>query len=210
MMAGNNDQAYSTLEPLPLPRKEKPLPTDLGKQVAPDDGKQHAGDSAGCEVDPNGDLNAQSAGGHHVQVHQPSRMKWILLVAVVSLVVIVAAVLGGVLGSRYKYHGPVEGAPMANLSNSSTTSPSARPPQRNIAALSYSLNSVNNTSVYFQDDVGQIIEAANSANNTMWSINGTGFRGKNGSAIAAAVSRPDFPLVNYVFPHLIRFLLTSF
>lgn len=208
-MAGNQDQAYSTLEALPLHRKDKPLPTDLGKQVVPDDGKQHAVDNVGIEVAPDGeievapnggiavapdgDFNAQYAGGHHVQVHRPSRMKWILFVGVVSLVVIVAAVLGGVFGSRHKNHGTAEGASLTNLSNS------ARPPQRNIAALSYSLNSVNNTRVYFQDDLGQIIEAANSANNTVWSINGTGIRGKNGSAIAAAVSRPDSPLVKYDF-----------
>lgn len=198
-MAGNKDQAYSTLEALQLHRKEKPLPTDFGKQVAPEDGKQHAVDSVGIEVAPNGDFNAQHAGGHHVQVHRPSRMKWILFVGVVSLVVIVAAVLGGVFGSRHKNHGTAEGTSLTNLSNSSITSPSARPPQRNIAALSYSLNSVNNTRVYFQDDLGQIIEAANFANNTVWSIEGTGIRGKNGSAIAAAVSRPDSHLVNYVF-----------
>lgn len=195
-MADGVDQAYSTLEALPLHRKEKSLPIDFGKQVVPDDGKQHEVDSVGIEVAANGDANAQYVDGHHVQVRRPSRRKWVLFAGVVSLVVIITAVLGGVFGSRQKKPGA---ASLTNLSNTSATSPSARPPQRNIAALSYLSNSVNNTLIYFQDDVGQIIEAANSANNTTWSINRTGIRGRNGSAIAAAVSRPGFPLVNYVF-----------
>ena len=77
------------------------------------------------------------------------------------------------------------------------------PPQRNIAALSFISDSVNNTRVYFQDDVGQIMEAANSADNTTWSINSNGIRRKNGSAIAAAVSRPDFPLMSNLLSILV-------
>ena len=181
-------------------RQEKPLPTDLGKQVAPDDGKQYTVVGGGIEVAANGDFCAHDVGGHHVQVHQPSRRKWILFVGAVGLIAILAAVLGGVFGSR---HTSSATAPPKRLSNSSAMSPSARPPQRNIAALSFALNSVNNTRIYFQDDVGQIMEAANSAANTTWSINRTGIGGKNGSAIAAAVSRPDFPLVSQVFSMLI-------
>ena len=130
------------------------------------------------------------------QVHQPSKREWILFVGAVGLIAILAAVLGGVFGSRHTSSATVS---PDRLSNSSVMSPSARPPQRSIAALSFALNSVNNTRIYFQDDVGQIMEAANSAANTTWSINRTGVSGKNGSAIAAAVSRPDFPLVSPVF-----------
>ena len=130
------------------------------------------------------------------QVHQPSKREWILFVGAVGLIAILAAVLGGVFGSRHTSSATVSSD---RLSNSSVMSPSARPPQRSIAALSFALNSVNNTRIYFQDDVGQIMEAANSAANTTWSVNRTGVSGKNGSAIAAAVSRPDFPLVSPVF-----------
>ena len=125
------------------------------------------------------------------QVHQPSRRKWIRFVGAVGLIaVVLAAVLRGVLGSRHKSPATVSPSPP---SNSSVISPSARPPQRKIAALSFALNSVNNTRIYFQDNAGQTMEAANSAANTTWNINKTGIAGKNGSAIAAAVSRPDFP-----------------
>lgn len=128
------------------------------------------------------------------QVHQP---KWILFVGAVGLIAVLAAVLGAVFGLRHTSSATVS---PDHLSNSSIISPSTRPPQRNIAALSFALNSVNNTRIYFQDDMGHIMEAANSAANTTWSINRTGISGKNGSAIAAAVSRPDFPLVSPVFP----------
>ena len=206
-MAGNEDQAYSQLEALtygqlevaPQHRREKPLPTDLGKQVVPEDGKQHALERVGIEVDPNGNFTAQYVGDPQVQIHRSSRMKWMPLVGVVSLAVIAAAVLGGVFGSRHKSHGTVRNASLTNHSNASISSSPARSIQRNIAALSYSLNSVNNTRVYFQDNDGQIIEAANSADNPKWSISRIGIGGKNGSAIAAAVSRPGFPLVNQDF-----------
>ncbi len=200
-MAAGGDQAYSTLEAVPHQpvyqtyRQEKRLPTDLGKQVASDDRKQYIVVGGGVNG-VNGDFYAHDIGGHHVQVHQPSRRKWILFVGAVGLIAILAAVLGGVFGLRDTSSATVS---PKRLSNSSAVSPSARPPQRNIAALSFSLNSVNNTRIYFQDDVGQIMEAATSAANTTWSINRTGIGGKNGSAIAAAVSRPDFPPVSQVF-----------
>ena len=211
-MAGNEDQAYSQLEALqygelevaPQHRRQKPLPTDLGKQVVPEDGKQHALERVGIEVDPNGNFPAQSLGDSQVQIHPFSRMKWMLFVGVLSMVIIAAAVLGGVFGSRHKNHGIARNASSTSDSNASSTKHSnasissspARGPQRNIAALSYALNSVNNTRVYFQDDDGQIIEAAKSTDNPKWSISRIGIGGKNGSAIAAAVSRPGFPLVN--------------
>lgn len=206
-MASNEDQAYSQLEAFtygqlevaPQHHREKPLPTDLGKQVVPEDGKQHALERVGIEVDPNGNFPAQYVGDPQVQIHRSSRMKWMLLVGVVSLVVITAAVLGGVFGSRHKNHGTVRNAPSTNHSNASISSSPTRSTQRNIAALSYSLNSVNNTRVYFQDDDGQIVEAANSADNPKWNISRIGIGGKNGSAIAAAVSQPGFPLVNQDF-----------
>ena len=199
-MGVSRDQPYSTLEAVPQHpvyqayRQEKPLPTDLGKQVAPDDGKQYAVDSGGIELAAKEDFHAHDFSGHHVQAHRPSRKKWILLGGAIGLITILAAVLGGVFGSRHKSSVT---ASLTGPSNSSATSPSAAPPQRNIAALSFASNSVN-THVYFQDDVGQIIEAASSADNTTWRINRTGIGGKNGSAIAAAVSRPDFPLASYV------------
>lgn len=113
----------------------------------------------------------------------------ILFGGLVGLIAILVAVLGGVLGSRHKRSAT---ASLTSPSNSSATFPSATPPQRNIAALSFTSESVNNTRV------GQIMEAANSADHMAWSINRTGFGGKNGSAIAAAVSRPAFPLVSQV------------
>ncbi|KAL9608036.1 MAG: hypothetical protein Q9167_007104 [Letrouitia subvulpina] len=46
---------------------------------------------------------------------------------------------------------------------------------------------------------GQIIEAANSALDITWVIRKIGVSGKNGSAIAAAVSRPNFRLIHILY-----------
>ena len=199
-MDAGRDGPYSALEVVPpqyvhqMNQQDEPLPADLGKQVVPleekqvslDDGKQHM---------------VKSWGDDHVQLHRPSRKNWILLGGAVGLIVVIALVLGLVFGLRHKRSGT---APATSPSNSSSvpapsapiSSPPISPPQRNIAALSFASDSVNNTRVYFQDNVGQIMEAANSVNDTKWSINGTGIVGKNGSAIAAAVSRPGFSLVS--------------
>ena len=178
-MDAGRDGPYSALEVVPPP-------PDLGKQVVPleekqvslDDGKQHM---------------VKYWGNHHVNSHRPSRRTRILLGGAVGLIVIIALVLGLVFGLRHKRSGTIS---VTSSSNSSAVP--ASPPQRNIAAVSFASESVNNTRVYFQDNVGQIMEATNTANDTTWSVDGTGVIGKNGSAIAAAVSRPDFPLVSHV------------
>ena len=218
-MGAGQDRAYSALEVVPHQRmhqmnlRDQPLPTDLGKQVVPhegkqvslDDGKQHMGASGGIQLVAIPESYAHDLNDHQVQVHRPWRKKWILSVGAVGLIVIIAVVLGLVFGLRHTRSGTT---PVTSPPNSSATSAPAPPisspptslPQRNIAALSFASDSVNNTRVYFQDNVGQIMEAAKSGKDTKWSIIGTGTVGKNGSALAAAVSRPDFPLVSDV-PH---------
>ena len=216
-MGAGQDRAYSALEVVPhqcvhpINQLGKPLPTDLGKQVVPhegkqvslDDGKHHIVDDGGIQSVAMGDSYAHDHSDHHIQIHRPSRKKWILSGGAVGLTVIIAVVLGLVFGLRHKRSGTT---PVIRPSNSSSipapappiSSPPISPLHRNIAALSFASESVNNTRVYFQDNVGQIMEAAKSAKDTKWSIKGTGIIGKNGSAIAAAVSRPEFPLVGHV------------
>ena len=190
-MARNGNQAHSTLEAVPNAHSTlEAIPNAYGTLEA-------VSNAYGTLEAVPKTYKALEAVPH--QVHQPSRRKrkWILRVGVVGLIaVVLAAVLGGVLGSRHRSSATLLPSPP---SNSSVIYPSAAPPQRNIAALSFALNSVNNTRVYFQDNAGQIMEAANPAANTTWSINKIGIGGKNGSAIAAAVSRPDFPLVSQLF-----------
>ena len=208
-MGTGQDRAYSALEVVPhqcvhqINQRDKPLPTDLGKQVIPhegkqlflDDGKEHMVDDGGIQSVATPDSYEHDFSDHQIQVHRPSRKKWILSGGAVGLIVIIAVVLGLVFGLRHKRSGTT---PVTSAPNSSATSPPTPLPQRNIAALSFASDSVNNTRVYFQDNMGQIMEAAKSAKDTKWSIIGTGTVGKNGSAIAAAVSRPDFPLVSDV------------
>ena len=202
-MDAGRDGPYSALEVVPhqcvhqLNQQDQPLPPNLGKQVVPleeeqvslDDSKQHM---VKYWID------------HHVQFHRLSKKSRTLLGGAVGLIVIIAVVLGLIFGLRHKRSGTTA---VTGPSNSSAI-PAPAPPkfssptsplQRNIAALSFASGSFNNTCVYFQDNVGQIMEATNSAKDSKWSINGTGIVGKNGSAIAAAVSRPEYPLVSRFF-----------
>lgn len=198
MVAGGN-QVHSTLEVVPQYHEAeqwKPLPSDPDKQVALNDDKQHIGGNGNLELAPRKDVDRRKLPVYHVPARRLSARKPIILWGILGLILILGAVLGGVLGSRHKSSGT---ASATSPSNSSATSPSATPTQRNIAAVSFTSNSTNNTRVYFQDDLGQIMEASNSEGSTTWSINKTGIRGRNGSVIAAAVSRPSLPLVSLVF-----------
>jgi hypothetical protein len=81
-------------------------------------------------------------------------------------------------------------------------------PIRNIAAISYTSNSVNTTRLYYQDNSGQLIEAmtSNSSSSTTstWTTNKLNHTANNGSAIAAAVTKPGLePMVKkYSFVYL--------
>ena len=197
-MDAGRDGPYSALEVVPhryvhqMNQQDIPPPPDLGKQVVPpleekqvslDDGKEYM---------------VKYGADHHVDFHRPSRKTQILLGGAVGLIVIIAIVLGLVFGLRHKRSGTISVSSSSNSSAPPRISSPTSQPQRHIAALSFASESVNNTRVYFQDNVGQIMEAASTGNDTKWSINGTGIIGKNGSAIAAAVSRPGFPLVSYI------------
>jgi hypothetical protein len=197
MMAGEA-HVYSNLEAV---HPEYQLPSDAGKQVVQDSGKQLATNNGGIEVAAKDDFFAQEVGAHQVPAPRASRRRWLIFGGVViALVIILAAVIGGVFGSRKSSHFVTSSTTPTNSppSNSPPSNSSATtiPVQRNIAAVSYLSNSVDNTRVYYQDDLGQLMESTNSGNNASWSSGGTGIFGMNGSAIAAAVSRPNFPLVS--------------
>lgn len=217
-MVAGGDQAHSSLEVVPQSTLEvvpqstleavrqqsrypeakqwKPLPSAPGNQVTLDGGTQRIGDDGDLEVAPKKDVDRHLIRVPHVLAQRLSARRLIILCGMIGLILVIGAVLGGVLGSRHKSSVT---ASATSFSNSSATSPSVTPTPRNIAAVSFASNSINMTRVYFQDDVGQIMEASNSESNTTWSINKTGIRGKNGSVIAAAVSRPSLPLVSPVF-----------
>lgn len=211
-MVAGSDQGHSTLELVSQhPRYQaeteqwKPLPCDPGKQVALDGGKQwiEHGDKGDLEVAPKEDFDPHKTHARNVLAQRLSKRRWIIIGGIIGLILILGAVLGGVLGSRHKSSGTASLTSPSNSSapspsNSSAPSPSVTPTQRNIAAVSFASNSANVSRVYFQDDVGQILEASNTEGDTAWSINKTGISGKNGSAIAAVVSRPSLPLVSPV------------
>ncbi|KAF7889968.1 uncharacterized protein EAF02_002383 [Botrytis sinoallii] len=139
--------------------------------------------------------------------------KWYILAGVIGLIVIIAAVVGGVVASKKKNVATVdETSGSTESSNSSSSTPSSTNPstsnsptstntaslasstiapfQRNVAAISYESNNVNNTRVYYQDNQGNILEAHNNASSGNWSTSHV-VTARNGSSFAAAVTMPQ-------------------
>ncbi|ATZ53304.1 hypothetical protein BCIN_09g01760 [Botrytis cinerea B05.10] len=139
--------------------------------------------------------------------------KWYILAGVLGIIIVIAAVIGGVVASKKKSVASVDEIPgNTESSNSSspttsTTTPSTSnsptstnsaslaastvaPFQRNLAAISYESNNVNNSRVYYQDNQGNILEAHNNASSENWSISSV-VTAKNGSSFAAAVTMPQ-------------------
>lgn len=199
-MIARGDQDYSKLEAIKNHPNahDKPFPENSGKEVVLDHGKQVNTENTGLEaaaIDLYPDKHPSNSGDQYHRPRRPRR-KWLMFGGgIAALLIVFAAVLGGVLGSRANKKPPP--------TSSSTTSPSSPSDasttvqrQHNLAALSFAVNSVNNTRVYYQDNAGEIVEAANSAENSTWINTKLGFFAKNGSAIAAAVSRPGYALVS--------------
>ncbi|MCJ1425452.1 hypothetical protein MMC29_003351 [Sticta canariensis] len=198
-MAVGRDQAHSTLEAVSQQRlpfdQETQLVVDGGKQLALDGGKQWIGNEVNgeLEVASQKNIDRQNAQVHHVLTQRPSARRRIMLGGIIGLIllIILGAVLGGVLGSR---HQSSVTASSTSPSSSFTPSPSVTPTQRNVAAVSFTSHSTNTSRVYFQNDEGQIVEASSFEPNLTWNISKIGTGGKDGSAIAAAVSPPSLPL----------------
>jgi hypothetical protein len=137
------------------------------------------------------------------QGHTLASKRNLLILAVAVTLLVLGAVLGGVLGTQLHKHSATTDATTAgtaptspNSSNSSATH-STPPPlsQRNIAAVSFLSSSRNGTRLYFQDDAGHILQGSNDERNRVgWKFGNLGGSAKLGSPLAAAVSRPRFPL----------------
>lgn len=187
-----NDQMYSNLE-------VNPWQSDPGKEVVQDNGKQlsmNNGEIEPVAIEPVG-IELVEKQNIFARDNLRQRLKWreiALILAFGSMIIL--AIVGGVIASQ-KRHSTQSWVPNVNV-----------PQLRNIAALSFASNSINMTRVYFQDDEGQIVEAANShvANDSGWNMAVLGFGAKNWSALAAAVSRPGFPLVS-PFSHVLECVL---
>ncbi|KAJ8067294.1 hypothetical protein OCU04_004652 [Sclerotinia nivalis] len=145
-----------------------------------------------------------------IEVTQKERRpwKWYILGGLIALVVIIAAVVGGIVASKKNNTANVNGvagevssfnssSPTSSASNNSPTSTNTAssvsstvaPFQRNVAAISYASNNVNNSRVYYQDNQGHILESHNNASSEIWSTSHI-VTAKNGSSFAAAVTMP--------------------
>jgi len=125
-----------------------------------------------------------------------SKLKWWLLGAAIGFAVIAGAVVGTVLGLKAKH----SSATTAAEATASAAADSANTPFRSIAAVSYLADLTNTTRVYYQDNTGAVMESTSTQDNTTWGAHQIGFTGAIGSPLAAAVSRPNFPLVGYHSP----------
>ncbi|KAI9808471.1 MAG: hypothetical protein M1827_007224 [Pycnora praestabilis] len=199
-MVGGDDPMHSNWKTAGPAYKSLHVPEQVsdesGMQVVHDhDEAKQVAYSDGMEAVPKHEFFAPETVGHHEQVPRSARTKWVIG-GVVGLVVIIAVVLGGVLGSR-RHDSTAPGS--SSTSSTTNSHPSSTPYayQRNIAAVSTTLNSQNTTRVYYQDDTGQLFEAVEDG--STWQNNALGFSAKNGSPIAAAISRPGFPLTIDVY-----------
>jgi hypothetical protein len=188
-MTGGEEQIYSNLEVV-APERGRPLLTEAEKAVAQDSGLQIAG-SDGMQHIEHSNIIHQETVETSERGRRSSRKVFAFLGVFIALIIILAAVLGGVLGSRHK--SPEK---PASASNGTTSNPPLPAFQHNIAAVSFTLDSINQTRLYYQSKVGEIVESVFQTDGNSWTHNPIGVVAMNGSALAAAVSRPDFPLVD--------------
>ena len=238
-MTSFDDQGYSELKTVTNQRcdHDPSVPESSEIQVMSDNEKQVNYDKTGLKVVANhqhsnfdSDLYPASLRNENHQ-SQPSRRKWLIFDEISVLLMMIAAILGGVLGSRINdksssasfsflsFSSPSSpSSPSSFLSSSSSSSSSFSSslsdanvlfqPQRKLAAVSFLRDSIDHTRLYYQDNAGEIVEAARSTKDIRWMNTKLGFFTKNGSAIGAAFSQPSFEdisfnsLPDHTEPHL--------
>lgn len=171
------------------------------------DEKQVNSQKTGLEVVVQEQGSSQYSASPDTQYPLQRRRKWLLCGGIAVILIVIAAALGVLFGSRAHRKSSSNSLSSFSLptsSNASSSLPSCNPittvhNQRKLAAVSFTVNSVDNTRIYYQDNAGEIVEAANSAKDNTWINNKLGFFAKNGSAIGAAVSRPGFTHVSLDF-----------
>ena len=202
----NQSKFYNEKQVSPYDGKQV-APTS-GKQVSLDDGKQVLEHDVRSESFAKENHSTQDADHDHGPAIRHSRKKWIILCGFLALIVVLVVTLGTVFGLRHK------GSENDSQTSSTTTSVTSSPTlpttavtkplfERNIAAFSFesdrpSSQPVNASRVYFQDNLGRLLQASNFADNTSWTLSKTPVTPRNGSAIGAAVSRPRYPQVSPV------------
>lgn len=126
------------------------------------------------------------------------KRRWILFGG--AIVLIVGAIVGGVLGGLKPRHPPRNSIPAATTSNSTSSSNITASQRYHIAAATFELGSMNNTRVFHQDN-GSIYEVSSPATGTTWTSASIAASTDISldSNLAAAVSRPGYPLVSTFF-----------
>lgn len=183
---------------------------DSGKEYVPPpsspplqtDHHHHAGAGKGQGGPPPTQQDFSHAHDKPLPVARPWWKKKRFFVTGIVVLVVVAAAVGAALGVTLSGSdgdggsgdsGAVSGgsgsdAPNASLSDSLM--------ERHIAAVGLQDGSTNRTWVFYQNSDGKIVRSGATSPQGPWTTSETGSNGKNGSVLAAAVSRPGFPLVS--------------
>lgn len=199
VMAGAN-QDYSTLEvAAPAAKGDPNHPhASAGLEVARDDGKEY--------VPPQASYNSQdpiaAQGYNHAQdkpllVQRPWWKKKRFFVTAIVLLVVIAVAVGVGVGVSLNSDSGSSSSPSTGNSPTTPTDPNMDAlMRRNVAAVSLQDGSTNRTWVFYRNNEGQIVRSGATSPEGPWTTNETGSSGQEGSALAAAVSRPGFPLVS--------------
>lgn len=188
------------------------LPVSSGPLVVLDDGIQVKYEIPGPEAaatEQYSDLSPTNSADQNHQTRHSRRIrrKWLIFGIIGALLIVLAAVLGGVLGSRANKKSSPATSSTLSFTSSSPSSPSSPSSnantlvqgRHNLTAVSFALNSVNYTRVYYQDNAGEILEAASSSQNSTWINTHLGFSARNGTAIGAAVYPSKLTPVSFLF-----------
>lgn len=193
-MAGIRD-GYSTLEALHLEtdsrhtQKETPIQLDSSKEVVQSHGHytpELDWSGSGIELVTKSDYTQQDP---PLYTHSKNaRQKWLVLGGLIVLIILVlGAVLGGVLGSRSKISSAEMPATPSSPANNSDPSTQY---QSNIAAVSLVYKNANRTRVYYQNAMGQLMQAAESTNGRCENTPlGSSFVARKGTPLAATVTK---------------------
>lgn len=115
-------------------------------------------------------------------------------VTAIVLVILIAVAVGAALGTTLSSGGG-DDSPPAGSAEPNASLPDTLMGKR-IAAVSIEDGNVNRTWVFYQNNDGKIVRSGATSLGGPWTTSETGANGKEGTTLAAAVSRPGFPLVS--------------
>lgn len=127
-----------------------------------------------------------------------TKRKTALAIAVIGILVLVGIIVGSVVGTRHREGAPPSTEPVPTVTAASTTAtppvPSPSIHSRAISTVKWSDGKgLHNIRLYYIANSGEVTEAINRTDGG-WDHQGLGFRARDSSSVAAAVTQPNYPL----------------